>query len=77
MAVDRRGRRTAFDNIAIGSATGAERTIAGGGGENTTQYNGKEENYRSVCDSSWTSEKTIEHFTRSVSGGATTDQANG
>lgn len=29
MAVNRRGRRTAYDNIAIASATGRERTVAG------------------------------------------------
>ncbi len=29
MATRLRGRRAAFDNIAVGSATGAERTIAG------------------------------------------------
>jgi hypothetical protein len=72
MAFTLRGRRTAFDNIAVGSATGRERTISGGGGETVTQYGGKEENYRTVSDSSYTSEKTIEHF---IAG--TTDQSNG
>lgn len=71
MAVTSRGRRTAFDNIAVGSVTGKERTISGGGGEATTYYNGKQENFRTVCNSSYTSPKDIEHF---ISG--TTAQTN-
>lgn len=51
MAHNIRGRRTAFDNIAQGSATGAERTIAGdtvskvempGGGYRTSTSTGDE-----------------------------------
>ena len=51
MAVTSRGRRTRYDNIASGSATGPERTIAGdsvspvevhGGGMRTSTSNGDE-----------------------------------
>jgi hypothetical protein len=61
-----------YDNIAVGSATGVERTIAGGGGERTSIYGGLPENYRAVCGTSNTSQRRIEHF---IAG--TTDQTNG
>jgi hypothetical protein len=49
MAVTEQGRKRAYDNIAVGSATGVERTIAGaappvkivGGGEGTAGANAK------------------------------------
>lgn len=77
MALTLRGRRTRFDNISVGNAAGRERTIAGGGGENTTNYGGKVENYLTACGSSFTSPRAIEHFLRTVCGDATTDQSNG
>ena len=40
MAVTDRGRRIRYDNIAIGSATGPERTIAGETVSPTEQYGG-------------------------------------
>jgi hypothetical protein len=67
-----RGRLIKYDNIAYGSATGVERTIAGGGGERTTIYGGLPENYRAVSDASYTAARAIEHF---IAG--TTDQTNG
>jgi hypothetical protein len=72
MAETYRGRRIKFDNVAVGSAMGVELTIAGGGGERTTVYGGKIENYYSVSGTSFTSERNIEHF---IAG--TTDQTNG
>ena len=71
MAETYRGRRLKFDNIAVGSATGVERTIAGGGGERTTIYGGKAENSYAVAGTSFTSPRGIEHF---IAG--TTDQTN-
>ena len=40
MTVTLRGRRTAYDNIAAGSATGRERTIAGDTVSNHEMYGG-------------------------------------
>ncbi len=76
MAETYRGRRIKYDNIAVGSATGVERTITGGGGERTSTYGGKAENFRTVCNSSYTAARTIEHFLKTVCGAATTDQTN-
>jgi hypothetical protein len=72
MAETYRGRRIKFDNIAVGSATGVERTIAGGGGERTTLYGGKKEGFYQPGGTSFTSARQIEHF---IAG--TTDQTNG
>ena len=66
-----RGRIMKRDNIAVGSAMGVENTVAGGGGERTSIYGGKAENFRSACGSSYTSKREIEHF---IAG--TTDQTN-
>ena len=72
MAETYRGRRIKFDNIAVGSATGIERTIAGGGGERTTIYGGKAENSFNATGTSFTSPRGIEKF---IAG--TTDQSPG
>lgn len=72
MARTYRGRRVSFDNIAVGQVAGAERHIAGGGGEITTPYGGKEENFYAVSGTSFTSERNIEKF---IAG--TTDQSHG
>lgn len=69
MAYTERGRRRSFDNIAVGSVTGRERTIAGGGGERTvTLYAGGE---RKTAVSTSPTTVGIEHF---IAG--TTDQTN-
>ena len=71
MAETYRGRRIKFDNIAVGSAMGVERTITGGGGERTSLYGGRAENFKSPCGSSYTSKWEIEHH---IAG--TTNQTN-
>lgn len=48
MAVTLRDRRTAYDNIASGSATGTERTIAGAAGPSQTW--GQGENISNATD---------------------------
>ena len=56
MARTIRGRRTAFDNIAAGSATGPERTIAGdsvsndGGPDNMTDGSGTSNGFADPTD---------------------------
>lgn len=70
MGVTYRGKRVNFDNIAPGSATGVERTVAGGGGERTSSP--KPENFRSVCNSSYTSPRGYEHLRRTVCSDVTT-----
>jgi hypothetical protein len=72
-----RGRLIKRDNIAVGSATGVENTIAGGGGERTSIYGGAKENFKSPCGSSYTCKREIEHYLKTASGGQTTDQTNG
>ena len=74
MARTVKGRRTAFDNIAVGSATGLERTIAGTtlphGAQTTPFANGE----RVIsAGGSGTTDLGREHTLRTVSGGATTD----
>ena len=66
MAVDRKGRRTSFDNIAVGSATGVERTISGGGGQSTTVYANGERIRSSVSGDPTT--PGIEHFIAGTTG---------
>lgn len=73
MAYRSRGKNINYDNIAVGSATGKERTISGGGGENTTNYGGAVENFMSPCGSSFTSPRDKEKLWRTVSGNLTTD----
>jgi hypothetical protein len=73
MAYIMRGKRIGFDNIAVGSATGLERTIAGGGGELTSVYGGKTENFRTACGSSYTSARQKEKLWKTVCSGLTTD----
>ena len=74
MAVTIKGRRTAFDNIAVGSATGVELTILGTSDEHgaqTTPFANGEYTYQTGGTSF-----TIlgrEHTLLTVSGGATTD----
>lgn len=72
-----RGRLIKRDNIAVGSAMGVERTIAGGGGERTSIYGGAIENFKSPCGSSYTCKREIEHHMRTACGAQTTDQTNG
>jgi hypothetical protein len=68
MAETYRGRRIKFDNVVVGSAMGIELTIAGGGGERTTIYGGKQENSFSVSGTSFTSKRGIELFIAGTSG---------
>ena len=73
MARTVQGRRVAFDNIAIGSATGLERTISGttlGAGSQTTPFS-KERRRTAVTGAPST--PGAEKYFRGVTGGLTTD----
>jgi hypothetical protein len=72
MAYNYRGKRIGFDNIAVGSATGAERTITGGGKELTSPPGGKVQNLRSACGSSYVV-LAKEKLWKTVCSGLTTD----
>lgn len=75
MAYTKGGKRHAFDNIAVGSATGVERTIAGGGGEYTTVFGGRKEGHKKPDGTSgYTSAREKEFLTRTVSGGQVSDR---
>ena len=72
MAFTAKGRRRAFDNIAIGSATGRERTIAGGGKiETTLVANG--ERLRTASTGAPSTPGGAEFLHRTVSGNQVTD----
>lgn len=73
MSFTHRGRRFAFDNIAVGSATGRERTISGGGKTDTSVW-GMGERLKTSEGGQSTPTSTgniIEHY---IAG--TTDQTN-
>lgn len=75
MARTVKGRRIAFDNIAVGSATGLERTAAGttlGSGSQTTAFN-TERVLIGTTPGTTGAALGLEHTLRTVTGGATTD----